>query len=107
LGGWAGCDLLNFVLAENVRAKYLIAIKGNGHGRSHFIKYLDRVVGTPAGCILHVRLGPEFDAESSVSQIRFYQTVDRTVPLRIRFGVWSRRLASASSASICGIGLRE
>ena len=95
LGGWAGCDLLNFVLAENVGAEYLIAIKGNGNGRSHFIKYLDRVVGTPASCILHVRLGPEFDAEPSVSQICFHQTVYRTVPLQIRFGVGHQAEAEA------------
>ncbi len=103
LGGWAGCDLLNFVLAENVRADYLIAIKGNGHGRSHFIKYLDRVVGTPASCVLHVRLGPKFDAESATCQIGLDQTIDCAGPLRIHFSFWQQAETKAKKFKRSGL----
>lgn len=95
MGSRAGCDLLNLVLAENVRTEYLIAIKGNGDGRSYLVEHLNSVVSTPASGIFHVRLGSEFDVEASVSQIRLDQTVDHTVPLQIRLGVWHKAKAEA------------
>jgi hypothetical protein len=45
-------------------------------------------VSATAGCVPHIRLRAKFDPEPPVSKIRFDQSVDGTMPLRIRLWVW-------------------
>jgi hypothetical protein len=49
---------------------------------------LDSFVSTTAGCVPHICLRAEFDPELPVSKIRFDQSVDRPIPLRILLRVW-------------------
>ena len=95
LGFRARCDLFDFVLAEDVGREYLIAIKGDGDGGSHFVQDLNGFLSTAASCVSHICLGAEFDLESAASQVGFHQSVDCTVPLRIR--LWIRHESKAEA----------
>ena len=95
LGRGTRCDLFNLILAKNICTEYLIAIKRNRNGCSYFVQDLDRFVSATAGCVPHIRLRAEFDPELPVSKIRFDQSVDGPIPLRIRLWVWHESKAEA------------
>ena len=71
LGRRTRCNLFDFILAENIRAEYLIAIEGNRNGCPHFVQNLDTLVSATAGRIAHIRFGAKFDMETPISEIRF------------------------------------
>jgi hypothetical protein len=71
LGRGAGCDLFDFILAENICTEYLIAIQRNRNSCSYFVQNFDTLVSATAGRITHGRLRTKFDLEPPVSKICF------------------------------------
>jgi len=88
-------DFFDFVLAEDVRTEYLIAVERDRDGRTSFVHHLYSLVGRSLGRVSHVGLCANFDPEPPVSKIRFDQSVDSPMPLRICLLVWHESEAEA------------
>ncbi len=84
---WARGNLFDLILAEDIRAENLVAIERDRHRCSCLVQNLNALVGCTPGCVTHVCLRSNRDADATVSEVRRYQGIDGPVSLWACFGV--------------------
>ena len=95
LCGGARSDLFNLVLTEDISAEDQVAIERDGNGCSSLVENLNAFVRRTSRCVAHVGFRSKLDAETTVSEIRLDERVDRAVSLGIYLRVGHKAEAEA------------
>src|SRR4029077_20822323 len=88
-------DFFDFVLAEDIRTEYLIAVERDRDGSTGVVHHLYSFVGRSPGRVSHVCLGAQFDRQAPRAEVCLDQSIDCLVPWPIDFGIWHQSEAEA------------